>query len=156
MTPAVERFAELAKEYVRWAELPHGDAQADVATCLNLLGRIYAAGTELPEVDGDNIQAVPEVPKKDVERAFHRFGSLPFQYYFELYQPVTEAPEDPVTGDLCEDLAEIYSDLRAGLEAYLAGSVGGAAFWWRNSFGFHWGRHATSALRAVHCFETRA
>ncbi len=44
------------------------------------------------------------------ELVLKRFSSLPFQYYREIYSPVTEEPKEPVLEDLCDDLIEICID----------------------------------------------
>jgi hypothetical protein len=80
---------------------------------------------------------------------------MPFQYYWEILEPVAWEPEKPVVGDLCDDLIDIYSDLREGLNLYDAGNEESAVFYWRLLFRAHWGRHLTSALHALHCFATR-
>jgi hypothetical protein len=79
--------------------------------------------------------------------------ALPFQYYWELFHSVTKEPEEPVCGDLVDDLLDIYKDVKEGLLAFESGERVLAAWHWRNTFGFHWGRHATSAIKALHDFE---
>jgi hypothetical protein len=77
---------------------------------------------------------------------------FPFQYYWEIFEPVTDTPEEAVCGDITDDLGDIYIDVKEGLLAYPL-SEQSAVWHWRTTFGFHWGRHATSALRALHAYD---
>lgn len=77
---------------------------------------------------------------------------MPFQYYSEFFRPIAEPPEEPVTGDLADDLMDIYIDLKNGLRYYDVGRISDAVFEWAFSFGVHWDRHATGALRVLHCW----
>ena len=61
--------------------------------------------------------------------------------------------EEPVTGDIIDDLADIYKDLKDGLWYLKQGSEIDAVFYWNNTFGFHWGRHILGAMYALFCFE---
>ena len=51
-----------------------------------------------------------------------------------------------------DDLADIYRDLKEGLELYEAGHVAEALWEWSQSFNTHWGRHASSALHALQAY----
>jgi hypothetical protein len=86
------------------------------------------------------------------EKMFHRFRALPFNYYSDFYSPAKVAEEKPVTGDLADDLADIYRDIKKGLDLYETGHVTEALWDWNQSFHSHWGRHATSALHALHAY----
>lgn len=78
---------------------------------------------------------------------------MPFQYYRVVFNPFDfDATDEPVTGDLHDDLADIYGDLWHGLQAHQSGEVGEALFLWADSYFFHWGHHATSALYAIDAY----
>lgn len=62
---------------------------------------------------------------------------------------------DPVVGSLADDLADIWRDLRPGLDAMDAVQSAAAdpetILWhWRWTFAYHWGRHAAAAIRVLH------
>lgn len=78
-----------------------------------------------------------------------RASDLPFQYYSEVFNTLVLPAEEPVTGDLVDDLMDIYRDIAPGLVLYRAGRRPEAANHWRFWFTVHWGEHATSALRAA-------
>lgn len=56
------------------------------------------------------------VSKADYKKVFKRLSSLPFQYYREVYKPVTTEHEESVTRDLWEDLTENMLILFLGKE----------------------------------------
>ncbi len=81
-------------------------------------------------------------------------SSLPFQYYWEIFTPSDlDGDKEPVCGDLFDDFQDIYGDLSTGLWLYDRGHVETAAFTWNLMFGVHWGRHAVSAMHALHSFD---
>ena len=65
-------------------------------------------------------------------------------------------PEDHEIGDLADDVADIYRDLSAGLALVDAGHALEAQWELRFSFLTHWGRHASGAIRALHCWYVDA
>lgn len=78
---------------------------------------------------------------------------LPFQYYWEVFNPAKEAVHEPVCGDLFDDFLDICGDLSAGLWLYDHKHYEAAVFTWTQMFGIHWGRHAVSAIHALHDFD---
>lgn len=86
---------------------------------------------------------------------YARFGSLPLQYYGEVFDTTRVPPEEASVGDLADDLLDIYTDIKAGLLLFGRGHAPEAVFQWRFTWGVHWGRHATSGLRAMHGWVTR-
>lgn len=69
--------------------------------------------------------------------------------YWKFFNPFVK--DKPVLGSLADDLADIYGDIRPGLQLYKHGSSDAkrTAIWnWRFHIS-HWGRHATGALRAL-------
>lgn len=113
----------------------------------------------LPDVDDENLPAdddIPDVPAVQRNAALERFKDFPFQYYWEIFTPITEEPEEPVCGDIADDFADIYADIKPGLLAYDLGRLPQAVWHWRFAWSIHWGEHATSALRALHSYQTTA
>ena len=46
---------------------------------------------------------------------------MPFQLYGEVFDSRRVPPEEPVVGDLADDLSDIYGDVNRGLLAFEAG-----------------------------------
>jgi len=80
---------------------------------------------------------------------------MPFQWYGEVFDPRPVPPEDPVVGDIADDLADIFSNVDRGLRAWEAGRREEAVWEWGFYLACHWGEHATSAIRALHCWLAR-
>jgi Domain of unknown function (DUF5063) len=120
------------------------------------MAQLYCAALQLPSTKPTIENAPDRLSLADYQAIHKRFSSLPFQYYWEVFHPVTDAADEVVAGDVCDDFADIYRDLKDGLAIFDAGNDQLAVFQWSSSFGFHWGRHATSALRALHCYATKS
>jgi hypothetical protein len=71
------------------------------------------------------------------------------RFYREVFDPWAEPTVGEVTGDIIDDLGDIYRDLRRGLVHWQDGNLADALWEWRFNFQIHWGEHATSALRAL-------
>ena len=94
-----------------------------------------------------------EYPRRGHEgwkRDIRRFADLPFQLYRVVFDPHDlDAVDEPVMGDLHDDLADIYGDLWHGLQALRCGDADHTVSLLVDSYYFHWGRHASSALAAI-------
>jgi hypothetical protein len=117
------------------------------------LARVYAASLDLPDVTLDYHPAPREVSLDNKRAIFRSFASLPFQYYQEFHDPSVDSSEEPVVGDLADDLTDVYIDLKGGLDLLDQGLEPESVWYWRYLFGSHWGRHAASALRTLHCYD---
>ena len=148
----VEEFAKVASDFCLWVEGGPKNAEEEHFVATKYIARLYLEGLELPicEPTEDHEWSVN---KDEYKRIFKRFSSLPFQYYWEVYKPVTDEPEEPVAGDICDDITDIYVDIKNGLTIWDKGSKVDDVFHWKTTFGFHWGDHATSALRALHKYD---
>lgn len=148
----IHAFATLASGYRSWCEGPRAsDASALLREATRHVARLYAAALELPEVEFSDYPDPPALGQDAWNAMFKSFGSLPFNCYREVYDPSIEDSDEPVVGDVADDLTDIYSDLTKGLWLLERGHTRAAVWSWKFTFGVHWGRHAVSALRALHC-----
>ena len=83
-----------------------------------------------------------------------RFSGLPFSTTTTWSHPTRVPAEAAIPGDLADDLLDVYLDLKEGVATFDAGYPRHAVWLWRFGFEVHWGHHATSALRALHCHLT--
>lgn len=104
-------FAGIARAYCEWVERGHSaEAREAMDHCLRLL-LAAASLRRTDEIDGISEDGdAPTVVAPD-----GRFKKLPFQYYGVVFDPLQVPPEAPVIGDLADDLADIYVDLKSGL-----------------------------------------
>ncbi len=157
---AVEKFVTEAEAFSQWAAAETTDnridAAASVREALRRLTRLYAAALELPAVQRQERRQdeSPEVSHDEWKRVFTNKTRLPFDLYGQMFNPLIIPPEreKPVISSLSDDIAGIYRDVETGLRYFRAGNSEKALWEWTLNFRIHWGRHATSAIRALHCW----
>ena len=135
-----------------WAEQESSDDPADDAvTALQLLVQLYLAALQLPEGEGVDDEVESNTPE-EWQRIYTRFGALPVDIYYEVFNPLESPPDEPVAATLGDDLADIHRDLQRGLVLYGRGEVAAACWEWAFHFRAHWGRHLTASLSALHAW----
>lgn len=144
----VATFFDMAKKYCQWAEAPA--EPGDALRALRLVASLYDVALVLPETSPGDVSQSEERTKIETGAIYERFQQLPFRYYHDTFDPLADPPEEPITGDIADDLRDIYLDLWRGVRSYQAGRRDDAVFEWQFGFGVHWGRHATGAMRALH------
>jgi hypothetical protein len=147
----ISRFSTAAQRYCAWLEATPGAAAQEHFNAIRLIAELYAAALSLPGTEPTS-ETAPSLSQEQRNSIRHRLKSFPFQYYWEVFEPIADAPHNAVCADITDDLAGIYFDVKEGLLAYPTDEQG-AVWYWTISFGFHWGRHATSALRALHSYD---
>ncbi len=148
---AVDTFAHSAVEFCTWVASTPADETAEATRATRLLALLYARALDLPNEPLGEIEA-EQPSEEEWYRVFQRGRALPFGYYSHA-NPL-EVPTDVVTlGDLADDVADIWADLKAGLWFYQAGRKEDAAAEWKERFDSHWGRHAADALAALHAWH---
>lgn len=153
MTAPVELFAEAARDYCGWCDSVTGEETAVAQAALRHLARLYSRALPLRRHADADLDLFGESPDDESFRALtKRLSALPFQYYRVVFDPMPIPGEEPVVGDVAEDLADIHRNLFRGLSLYDGGYVKEAEWHWRDMFEYHWGRHASDALNALHCW----
>lgn len=149
----VGRFAEVAREYRDWV-LTGTDRGPDAARrALGLVGRLYLAALALPQRWCEDRKPVEPSPPPNWHEVYPTLvARLPLQHYGEVFNPLPIPPEGSIVGDLADDLADIFADVEQGLRWLEAGHPAEAVWEWGFGLVHHWGEHATSALRALHCW----
>ncbi len=153
---AIDSFIAVAAEYCDWLEAPPLSMAQEHFAATGLVARLYASAIQLPDVDPDYLPLMPQAPALErfaAETVRLRLRSFPFQHYWEVFHTLTTEAEEPCLGDITDDLADIYHDVKEGLLALKISGRPLAVWHWRFTFSVHWGRHASSALRALHEFE---
>ena len=148
---AIDRLSVAAQQYCSWAEAEPRDPSEELRTALRLLSETYAAAVEIPEAKPGNGDDDFVLPLDAWEKVFRRFASLPIDYYAEVFDPSAVPAEEPVVANIADDLADVYRDLVQGVRLEKAGRLDDAVWQWQMNFRVHWGRHAVTALRALHC-----
>jgi hypothetical protein len=172
---AVALFVEAAQSFCELLEAKsHFSKQQFVRDVLTGTVALYSAGLQLPEVEpdagfkplgewfekhkglpvGEQIKQNPGVQEHSRLKQMIREniilslgGELPYQKIFEPFRD-----HESVTTTISDDLEDVYCDVKEGLLA-MEGSEGvSASIVWEWKFGLesHWGRHAVSAISALH------
>jgi hypothetical protein len=150
VTAALDSFAAAARQYCAWCQGPALPARAEARTAYDLLVALLAAMSRIETVEPTGLEIDYD---RDYPRMRDRFSSLPFQYYRNDHNPLNLDESGPAgIGDVIDDLADIWLDLECGLKYYDVGDRATAAWHWHLMFESHWGRHATAALYALHCW----
>ena len=144
----VKEFYEQADEYCRFIA-ENVIAEDTVSSVMKLLMTLYISAINLPEAEPETTASASSIP----ETVTVRFDEQIPTTYWETFNPYID--EDPVCGDLIDDLSDIASDLRGGMKEYESGRYGNAIFEWKLLFNIHWGQHIVDALRALHTLRTR-
>ena len=120
-----------------------------VPTLMRLLMTLYISAMALPETEQETVKSSSDT----VEAIPFRIDEQVPTTYWEVFNPYVY--EDPVCGDLADDLSDIAADLKAGMNEYETGRIGSAVFEWRFGLRNHWGQHIVNALRALHSVRTQ-
>lgn len=149
----------MLKEATRYCELIEHEgvvARGDLVEQLRVaLGELFVTACRLPTVEPDSDHDVPDVSHQDWHRIYLELGPrLDADYYWSTrplpFDPARAEPEFTI-GSLCDDLADIWQDLTAGLRGRETRMTENDVLWhWKFSFESHWGQHAVDALRVLH------
>lgn len=142
-------FKVIAEEYCAWVE--KREVREDVGGWLaQILAEMICVVYSIPDDGGADAGAGEEdgYTERDYNEVRGSLPELPFQWYRESFDCMDLENEESVLGVLWDDVADIYGDLRRGLFIYNHDSPGEAERYWRQSFRYQWGEHATGALRA--------
>ena len=144
----VTTFVYAARGFCDWCE----GALDPIAerTAAYWLARLYAEALQLPEISPENNLGLPDLPLSALEKAKTQIAPFRGWYYREVFDPAPDLSEEPGMGDLGDDLMDTYRDVRGGLLLFDEGRVNDALWHWSFMHRAHWGRHASSALRALH------
>jgi Domain of unknown function (DUF5063) len=163
--PAVLAFTSVAQRYCTLLEHPIRDRDLWLADLHSTLAALYAAAPVLRDI-ADSLpphpapQNIPESFRLTNDQWTTLYTHLkqtlgPAALYSAHFNPLMAAPTDePTPGDLADDLADIYRDIKPGLSAFNSGDdayLEDIFYQWLNhGYVHHWGRHAADALRALH------
>lgn len=150
----VERFVDSAERFCSLIEHHQSlTAWKFVCLCAPCLADLYGAAVPLSllSVEIDSAELIEDAFSTDRAKAIDceigdKLGRQ--RLYWEVFDPREES--DPVVGDLGDDLADIYRDVKNGLVAFNKGSTNEAIWHWQFGFRFHWGDHVVDALRVTH------
>ena len=163
--PSVRAFVGAARRYCALIESKPDDREQWLAEVLHAIAILYAAAPVVRELGlPDHTEASANIPPE--LRLSNDHWQVIFEHlrqvlgedahYVAFFNPVgaDAATDEPTHGDLADDLADVYRDLKPGLTTWELSTdnyVEDILFQWVH-YGHvhHWGRHAVDALRALH------
>jgi len=153
VSAALARFRSAALRYCEFVDsLATHSVETFLGGAETPLLELYASALELPAVAPDSAE-VDNLPRP-IEKEVALFKSLreklgSSEIYYTIFNSIN--PEKPMQGSLANDFSEIYFDLKHDLELTASDAPSNDVLWTlRFSFRSHWGRHAISALKALH------
>jgi uncharacterized protein DUF5063 len=162
--PRVTRFVEAAREFRALIENQALRGGALVRSLLPSVADLYSTALELEHIEiGDIPDLEVSMTNEEWNALFHglmdRIG--PNSCYWTMFDPTQpiQLDDNPVAGNLGDDLADIYRDIIPALKVWNDGGdsvAGGVVDEWRRGFSIHWGNHAVGALRTLHWLEMKA
>lgn len=145
----IKGFYSLANEYccfISTAEI----TEDSLSTLMELLMKLYVLAANLPDAEPDTIECLTA---GEVDISPIKFSNQILRFYWEVFDPYEK--DEPVCGDLLDDLSDIAKDLKKGIAEYEAGRTGNAINEWKFGLYNHYGSHIVDALRALHTARTR-
>jgi Domain of unknown function (DUF5063) len=153
---ALERFPLLAQNFCEFID---ACAEFNRQTLLRQisvhLAQLCEVGARLPWVNpaSDGPSDSPDSCRLNRERSAsielmlrEKLGEL--NLYWEVFDPTRK--EEPVSGSVSMDIAEIYFDLKEALQLSESNVAREDVYFdWRLGFRSHWSRHAVSALKVA-------
>ena len=150
----INDFAKIADQFCSWTESLQKSDEVDLGDLLIMLSSLLNKALLMPSPESYDLdEATESLTQKEWKAIHKKYTPIKFQYYREVFDPHNFDDDEPVTGDLHDDLADIYRDIKPGLVLFREGLINEAAFEWKFSFNSHWGEHILSALRAIYMFK---
>ena len=151
-SPESASFSEIANAFCDWCESSSFPEQPEVAAAV-WLARLHAAALALPDVSSEDDEGLPNLPQPFLDRATKNLSHFNGVYYRTVFDPNPALAEDPVIGDIGDDLLDTYKDVKAGTVLVARGQFQDALWHWQFLHRIHWGRHAVGALAALHAIS---
>ena len=141
-----ETFMDHVGKYCQWAE----SEAHNLEEVYPILLALVEGAPGLKTVPGfPPERTFPGLPRDVPWADTKRFADLPFQCYRPVFWPYEMHPEGPWTDNIHEDFAHILAELQHGLQLLEQDGKLQALRYWRDSYFFHWGHHASAAVWAI-------
>ncbi|MFN0017905.1 MAG: DUF5063 domain-containing protein [Pirellulaceae bacterium] len=150
---SIDEFVATAAEYCSLIEGHQQYSPRDfLAKVRELLPVLYYRALRLPEVESSHDMNHRDITTEQWGQMFVQLQEFlgPQDQYWEIFDPIKKAVDDPNLCSLSDDLADIWRDLKNGLMHWDGVSGSSDIVWeWHFSFHGHWSDHAVDALRTI-------
>ncbi len=152
-----DRFGEVASRFCSLVDSAKDFNRNEFATeVYRILPKLIDEAIGLPDVESsEHHEPKAKNVRQRVEEWDWLYNSLKEKFrewdaYRQVFDPTRDS--EAIHGSLADDIADIYRDLKEGLDLKEARrSEPEDSIWgWRIGFYSHWGKHAIDALLAIH------
>jgi hypothetical protein len=111
-------FAAQARSYCSFIEdSPASNSWIFAQDCLAQLLRLYELALQLPEVAPESDDLSEPIQHETWNAVRENIAKrLAPDFYWEVFEPHQQDPPEPIAGSLSDDLADIWRDLKPGVE----------------------------------------
>jgi hypothetical protein len=149
-------FIEASREFCSFIETKQCDSgELFLVETQALLLNLYSLALHLPAIDSNSNPAIELNKEKLIRIRGFISERVPYQYYWQIFDPRIETDKEGVCEDLVDDLADMYIDIKGPLLLFETKAIEAqneAAWQFKWGFQHHWGNHCINALRAIHYF----
>lgn len=151
-----KEFLETSRGFCRFIESTDSSKMEFMNELRGLLLILYLRATLIPWTTLDfNEEFDVRVSKEESENIIRRIDTKigEERFYWTVFDPTEGKDIEPVCGDLVDDIADTYKDIKQGLMTYDLNTMASKEHgMWSLKFSFekHWGQHAIDALRSLH------
>jgi len=156
-SPKVLEFVAVANEYCIFFENVEDFSLKDfIDKAHKILPLLYQKAVMLPHIESAFEDANEKfVDEYEYNQIFDILRKKLGQYdaYQEVFDPIMQESEEPVSASLAEDFSDIFQDLKDFLLLYRISTneVMNDALWeCQQNFEDYWGQKLTNAMRALH------
>lgn len=152
----VIEFIAVANEYCRYLEeASAADGKSLLLVMQKLLPLMYMKALNLPDIDSKLDEETEKFVREEdwqilKDTLIQKFGAA--NDYMDINQD-RQSTEELIYGDLAENLADIYQDIKDSLMVYRLGTnelMNDALWECRETFRLYWGQTLVNTIRAVH------
>ncbi|WP_424964067.1 DUF5063 domain-containing protein [Ekhidna sp.] len=155
-TEETDRFLRAANEFCNELEL---GTTSELDFCNQLfiqVSNLIFRASQLPNIELDNNEDFDNRLTTDelqplLSQTSERLGTS--RFYWTKFNPIDDDDMELVAGDLLDDLADMYADIKPNLDLIEHGRTAEQEHaLWELKFFFetHWGKHAVDALRTLY------
>jgi uncharacterized protein DUF5063 len=144
----VSRFADVTARFCQTMETDPISSAENIQQLRLLAAEIHLAALNLPEQKSQEDAPYPAVDHARISP--RRLTELPSDIYWDIFEPLTLEPDEPVCNSIADDLNDIYGDVKLGLMLHEQGYHAEACWQWRFLFHIHWGEHLVGLMRALY------
>jgi len=149
-----ELFSQCVDNFDEWA-LSNEDSEFRSALgCASVLSELNFRALKLPGPIPQKLSEIelPELNPSEIDTAKMAALRLPLRHYLKIFNPSDPKDTKPVTGDLVDDIVDIYQAIVPPNRLFKNGDIDDAIWHWNLNYKTHIGWHVTSAIYTLNAY----